>query len=315
MSQNKRLKLDVVEERSKGLLQRAVAAIRQAWQKFQESKHKARLIFAGLFVLLVFVGLLVFIGRYFSGSNLRHGFMDVSGRIEAYEYHAGTKVAGKVMEVFVDEGQVVAKGDPIARIESKQLAAALEQARSRATLANIEYEDHKRLLAKRAIASLEFNRYQKDQTVASEALVAAEADFADTLVVAPTDGTVVTKVVRPGEVVAVGTPIVTMVNLDKLYFQVFLATDWAGKVNLNDDVRIFPDALPGDMFEARVTKIAPKAQFTPKNVETKSQRAKLVFRIKCDVQKNPEHKLKPGMPASGAIRIKPKAKWTSYDKP
>lgn len=310
MSAKERLMLDMRRE-SRGLLAKAKEAI----QGFRESKHKARFILVAIFVLLVLFGLLTFIGRYFAGGNMRRGFMDVSGRIEAYEYHAGTKVAGKVSEVFVEEGQKVTKGQRIAKIESKQLAAALKQARSRFKLAEIEYGDNQRLLQMKAIAQLTFNRYEKKYIIAKEALAAAEADFQDTVVVSPIDGTVVTKVVRRGEVVAVGTPIVTLVNLDELYFQIFLATDWAGKVNLGDEVRIFPDALSGEMFEARVTKIAPKAQFTPKNVETKSQRAKLVFRIKCDVVDNPEHKLKPGMPSGGAIRIKPKASWKSYRKP
>lgn len=313
MPAKERLKLELKEE-SASILHRLLAWARKGIETFRTSKHKARLVLVAIFVLLILFGLLTFIGRYFTGSNLRHGFMDVSGRIEAYEYHAGTKVAGKVMEVFVDEGQEVVAGQPIARIQSKQLAAAMEQARSRFALAEIEFRDNERLFERKAISQLEFNRYEKQYAVAREALVAAEADLEDALVVSPTDGTVVTKIVRPGEVVAVGTPIVSLVNLDKLYFQTFLATDWAGKVSLNDEVRVFPDALPDDTFEARVSMIAPKAQFTPKNVETKSQRAKLVFRIKCDIVTNPEHKLKPGMPASGAVRIEPKASWKAYDK-
>ena len=301
MSAKERLRIEVKKE-TEGFLKRIAAWVKDSVQKFRESKHKARLILGAIFVGLVALGLLVFIGRLFSGCNLRRGFMEVSGRIEAYEYHAGTKLAGKVIEVFVEEGQDLKKGQPVARIESKQLAAALEQARSRFRLAEIEYGDNKRLLERKAIAQLTFNRYKEQFIVAKEALASAEADFEDTLIVAPIDGTVVTQVVRPGEVVAVGTPIVTMVNLDKLFFQIFLATDWAGKVNLGGEVRVFPDALPDDTFKARVSKISPKAQFTPKNVEPKSQRAKLVFKIKCDIIKNEKHKLKPGMPADAVIR-------------
>ena len=314
MSDKKRLLLNLSEE-SHGFFTRAILWCKSCALKFRESKHKARLVLVAIFVLLMVFGVLTFLGRYFSGSNLRKGFMDVSGRIEAYEYHAGTKVAGKVAEVYVDEGQDVTVGQKIARIESKQIAAALAQARSRFKLAEMEYQDNKRLFAKKAISRLMLNRYEKEYVVSREALIAAEANFQDTVIVSPTDGTIVTKIVRPGEVVAVGAPIVSVVNLDKLYFQIFLATDWAGKVNLNDDVHIFPDALTDDTFIAKVSNIAPKAQFTPKNVETKSQRAKLVFRIKCDITKNPEHKLKPGMPSSGAIRIKPEASWKSYSKP
>ena len=107
-----------------------------------------------------------------------------------------------------------------------------------------------------------------------------------------------------------------VIGIDELRAHIYrILTGCFSLEKVSDSAFIEQLIISDDTFKARVSKIAPKAQFTPKNVETKSQRAKLVFKIKCDIIENPKHKLKPGMPAGGAIRIKPKASWKSYRKP
>jgi HlyD family secretion protein len=294
--------------------------------KFAQSKNKASLVLSFIFIGLIIFGLFVFICNLFGGRRIRAGFLEVSGRIEGYEYHAGTKVAGKVDKMFVEEGQEVKKGDPIGHIHSKQLEALaaraqarLKEAKANLNLAQLEYKRYGRLFEESAIPKMEYDRVETNYKSALEEAVAAEkqfekakADLNDTLIAAPISGTVVIKIVRPGEVVAVGTPLVNMISLDNLYLKVFLATDFAGKVKFGDEAKVFPDALKRDSFDAYVDKICPKAEFTPKNVETKSQRAKLVFQIKLKIKKNTEHKLKPGMPCNGVIKIKDKASWRRY---
>jgi len=303
-----------------------VDKIRPYLEKFKGSKNKASMVLSFLFIALIIYGLFVFLGTYVFRGGERRGFLEVSGRIEGYEYHAGTKVAGKVSEMFVDEGDVVEKGEKIARIYSKQLEALLgragarkREAESNLALAELEKKRYTRLFEEDAIPKMEYDRIINLHTQAKEELVASEkevekhqADLNDTVIRAPISGVVVIKIVRPGEVVAVGTPLVTMINMDTLYLKVFLATDVAGKVNLGNEAKVFPDALPRDSFNAYVNKIGEKAEFTPKNVETKSQRAKLVFQIKLKIKENTGHKLKPGMPSDGVIKIDEKASWKRY---
>ncbi|MFC1576226.1 HlyD family secretion protein, partial [Candidatus Omnitrophota bacterium] len=286
------------------------------------SKNKASMVLTIIFVVLIVYGLFVFAGTYIFKGGARKGFMEVSGRIEGYEYHAGTRVAGKVDKMYVEEGQKVEKGKPVAHIHSKQLEAILgrtearlREAESNLHLAELESTRYTRLYKENAIPKMEYDRIVNTHTQAKEEVAAAQkerekakADLADTAIRAPVAGVVVTKIVRVGEVVAVGTPLVTMINMDDLYLQIFLATDVAGKVNLGDEAKVFPDSLPRDSFNAYVDKIAEKAEFTPKNVETKSQRAKLVFQIK----ENTGHKLKPGMPSSGVIKTNKKLSWKHY---
>ncbi|MFH1454622.1 MAG: efflux RND transporter periplasmic adaptor subunit [Armatimonadota bacterium] len=138
---------------------------------------------------------------------------------------------------------------------------------------------------------------------AKDMLIVAEANLDDAKVYSPINGVVVGKVVEPGEVVGPGTPVLTLVDLNKLYLRVFLPTDTAGKVRLGNKAKIIPDALGPEKFEGVVYKIAQKAEFTPKNVDTKKQRAKLVFEIRIKVLDNKEHYLKPGMPSEASIEL------------
>lgn len=131
----------------------------------------------------------------------------------------------------------------------------------------------------------------------------AKADLEDTKIYASTDGIVISKIVEPGEVISGGTPIVTIINPDKLYLRVFLPTDKAGKIKIGNPAEIVPDAFPNEKFKGFVYKISQKAEFTPKNVETKEQRSKLVFEVKIKIENNKERKLKAGMPAEAKIYL------------
>lgn len=286
--------------------------IKEYFQKFKQRKNKTSLILSLIIVLLVIYGIFTFIGMYISRINRNPDFIEVSGRIEGYEYHAGTKISGKVSQMYIEEGDVVKEGQVIALIYSKQLEAALAEALSDLKLAEAEHERYSRLYDERAIAKMEFDRVSNRYTVAKERVIAAQAAVEDTKIKAPISGTVVLKIVRIGEVVSAGTPLATIINMNDLYLNVYLATDTAGKVNLSDEARVYPDALNNEYFDAYVDKIAAKAEFTPKNVETKSQRAKLVFQIKLKIKENKGLKLKPGMPSSGVIKVNKDKSWSKY---
>ena len=89
-------------------------------EKFKQTRNKTSLILIFVFVALVLYGLMVFLGSCARDANLKHGFLEVSGRIEGREYHGGTKIAGRVDEMLVKEGQEVEAGQRIAHIYSHQ---------------------------------------------------------------------------------------------------------------------------------------------------------------------------------------------------
>lgn len=145
------------------------------------------------------------------------------------------------------------------------------------------------------------------QTAAASRAV-AQADAAETRIVAPFAGTVLRRLVEPGEVVAPGTPLVTLVDLARLHAKVYVAEADLGKVKLGEAARVWTDAFPGRAFTARVVEIAQQAEFTPRDVHTKDERVKLVFAVKLAID-NPAGVLKPGMPVDGLIRWDAGARW------
>jgi HlyD family secretion protein len=136
----------------------------------------------------------------------------------------------------------------------------------------------------------------------------ARASVADTRVVAPFAGTVLKRLVEAGEVVAAGTPLVTLVDLSKLHAKVYVAERDLGKVKIGDPARVYTDAFPRRYFDAAVGEIAQQAEFTPRDVHMKDERVKQVFAVKLAIR-NPEGVLKPGMPADARIRWSPEALW------
>lgn len=134
--------------------------------------------------------------------------------------------------------------------------------------------------------------------------VKAEADLKDTRVLAPFDGTVLQKLVERGQVVAPGSPMVTFVDMAKLYVKVYLAEKEIGKVRLGNPARVYVDAFPKKYFEAAVSEVSQQAEFTPRDIHMKEERINLVFAVKLAL-KNPEGFLKPGMPADAEIQWKP----------
>ena len=130
-------------------------------------------------------------------------------------------------------------------------------------------------------------------------LALAEKAVADCRVTAPMDGVVTTKSREEGEVISVGTPVVQLSRLDEVWLSVYVPESHLARVKLGQPARVKVD---GDkrFFEGLVTFISPEAEFTPRNVQTPDERAKLVYRVKITL-KNPEGIFKPGMPADGYL--------------
>ncbi len=123
----------------------------------------------------------------------------------------------------------------------------------------------------------------------------------DAFIVAPVSGTVTHKPVEVGELVNVGTTIATISRLETLNMMIYVNEKDLGKVKLNGTADVVIDTYPDRNFPARVIYISPIAEFTPKNIQTKEDRTKLVFGVKLEVD-NKEGILKAGMPADAYLK-------------
>ncbi len=169
-----------------------------------------------------------------------------------------------------------------------------------------------------AVAGVASFKSQRDQAQSkiknSEAEVERiESIIHDLTLVSPRNGRVQYQLARAGEVVAAGAPIVTILDLTDVYMTIFLPAADAGRVTLGDEARIVLDPVPDRIIPAKVSFVAADAQFTPKTVETKDERAKLMFRLKLkidpDVLQAFYTRVKTGIRGMGFVRTKADVAW------
>jgi len=123
-----------------------------------------------------------------------------------------------------------------------------------------------------------------------------------TILRAPSAGVVTVRQAELGEVVVPGTPTVTLADLDHVWLRAYIPETDLGRIRWGQDATITTDTYPGKQYHGRISFIASTAEFTPKSVQTYKERVTLVYRVKIDLD-NPNHELKPGMPADAHISL------------
>jgi HlyD family secretion protein len=140
-----------------------------------------------------------------------------------------------------------------------------------------------------------------------------EVDIRDSDLKAPRDGRVQFLVAQAGEVVGAGGRVLNLLDVSDVYMTFFVPETVAGRVALGSEVRIVLDAAPGVVIPASVSFVASQAQFTPKTVETASERQKLMFRVRAKIA--PEllrtylEQVKTGVPGEAWIKLDPAVPW------
>jgi HlyD family secretion protein len=125
----------------------------------------------------------------------------------------------------------------------------------------------------------------------------------DCVITAPSAGTVTLRGVEPGELVTMGMSVIRLTYLEKVKLTIYASTEEVGKIRLGQEARVRIDGFEkGKDVAGRVVYISPTAEFTPKNVQTKEERSKLVFGVKIEIP-NPDGVLKPGLPADARILV------------
>ncbi|MFY9142041.1 HlyD family secretion protein [Sulfuricurvum sp.] len=141
---------------------------------------------------------------------------------------------------------------------------------------------------------------------------AIETNIDDSTLKSPVNGRVLYKILEVGEVIGSGGKVLTVLEIDDIYMTIFLPTADAGRVKIGSEARIKLDALDA-AIPARVSFISPEAQFTPKEIETESEREKLMFRIKVKIDptflKNQSFRFSSGTPGIAHIRLDEKTPW------
>ena len=221
------------------------------------------------------------------------------------------------------QGQITAKA-LIAQRRSETLLAERDFERARALYvnANISAKDYDRArstmdTAKAATTQAEAQLAEADATIAASLAQKEriQVDLKDSVLTAPRSGRVQFRLAEPGEVLAAGGKVLTLIDPTDVYMTVFLPAAEAGRVALGAEARIVLDAAPDLVIPAAVSFVADKAQFTPKEVETRTEREKLMFRIKVKIDpelvKGHEAQVKPGLPGVAYVQLDKAVQWPS----
>jgi HlyD family secretion protein len=239
-------------------------------------------------------------------------FLIASGRIEGRLTTLSARSAGRVAEIKVDEGRTVERGETLVILADP----ALHERINSLAQAERELARNQKLMADGFITQQMMERTRLEADVQRAALREARAAlgeqqrYLDEMTVrAPTAGTVLVRTIERGEWVQPGTPLFSMVDLNQLYLKIYVPEPDIGKIVHGQPARVHIDAFPKRFFPARVSKIASEAEFTPKNVETREERVKLVFAVELALDDNPGGALKPGMPADAVVRLEDGPEW------
>jgi len=229
---------------------------------------------------------------------------------KTFERYEKLLVEGFVSRNYIDELVARRRGSEARLTAARQSAEEARAARERALAASGEVEiresDVKRIAAERERVTAARATAASQAEAARARVAEIEAQLADTRILAPVQSTVMARLAEPGELVAAGRPIATLINLDELYVRVYVPERVVGRIRLGARAQVSVDAYPDRYFAGQVSELAQQAEFTPKEVHMKDEREKLVFAVKLRLD-NPLGLLKPGMPADATIQVAPDA--------
>ena len=192
-----------------------------------------------------------------------------------------------------EKAALVKEGPRTQEIAGARAQVARAQAAVQTAEANrIEVRRKQQELAARR-AEIEKNSAQVGMT---------RTQIADAVVTAPIDGVVLVKAAEAGEVIAAGSTIVSLGDLDHPWLRAYINETDLGRIKVGGKARLSTDSFPGKVYEGHISFIASEAEFTPKQIQTKEERVKLVYRIKIEVD-NSQHELKNNMPVDAEILL------------
>ena len=301
-------------------------------------------------------------GGFYGWQRAQHqlpaGIAWSNGRVEADEIDIDTKFAGRIAELLVGEGDMVAAGQIVARMDVRDLEAslkrseaqlmqaqkaveearaALEQQRSQVALARQQLErtaflvergnatkellDQRRQQVDGAAAGLDAASARVAQsehalTAAAQSVEVTKVGIADNMLAAPRDGRIQYRIANIGEVLGAGGRVFTMIDIASVYMDIFLPTLEAGRVKVGADARIVLDAYPNVVVPAKVSFIATQSQFTPKTVETRTERDRLMFRIRVrvdpDLLRARAQAVRSGLPGLAYVLTDARTEWPAW---
>jgi HlyD family secretion protein len=266
--------------------------------------------------------------------------LTVSGTIEIRDVQLASLTAGRLERLLKDEGDTVRRGDTVAVLSQPGLDALIGERRAEARAAALRVAEVRAAQADSARAANDLTRAERlrrdniisqqqydalaaaaqgaaarleavraapsESAAASAAVAGALATRAELTIVAPDDGIVLGRYADPGEVLATGTPVVSLGLVHHPWIRAYVGESFIARIKVGQPATLRVDAYPGRAFSGRVVAIASQAEFTPRVALTERERADLVFAIKVEpVDGDAGGRLKAGMPVTLELPLAP----------
>ena len=227
-------------------------------------------------------------GSLWPGQEQPKNEIKLAGHIQATETDLAFQVPGRIETISVDVGQEVKAGQAVAKLDDKVLRHEVDAAQG-------AWEEADATPGPKKLKDAGLRQ-------AKAALELARLRLSYATLISPVGGLVLARSANPGELAAVGATIITLGDLDNVWFEGYLPERDLGKVSYGQKAAISIDGAPGKEYSGVISFISPKAEFTPKTVETYRERVTMVYRVRIKIA-NPQRVLKVGMPAEAVISL------------
>ena len=268
--------------------------------------------------IIIIVFIIFFIGTgafvYFGQKGNQQKELSYSGTIETTQAKLSFQVPGRVAQVNIQEGQAVTKNQIIVVLDRAEFASRYDQAKANVTSVQETFKDTKKnykrfeeLFGKGVVTEKERDSVKlayevsKSRLAESESVLSLAAiQLSYTQLKSPMDGIVTSRNIEPGETVNAGREVITISDLSRVDLKIFVDETEIGKVKPNQKVEVKVDTFPDKSYTGYVSFISPEGEFTPKIIQTKKERVKMVYLVKVSIV-NPNFDLKAGMPADALL--------------
>jgi HlyD family secretion protein len=288
-----------------------------------------------IFIIIgVFAILIIILVAYLS--TQRHtaaNSLELSGTVEGTEIDLAFKTGGRIDIINFDEGDDVAPGDTIAELTHREIKAQIQlagdriaAARARLKSLQIEKEAAERNLRKiinllpaggatenqkedledkiRGLnAGIDASSSELKSAVSQKELLLIILD--NEYLISPISGDVLLRSSQPGEIANPGQTVMTLLDRNRLKIKVYIPEKFLGRIIVGQDVGILIDSFPEKVFPGEITAVSDKAEFTPKNIQTKEERVKTVYAVTVSSD-DQGGILKPGMPCDVRMDLEPR---------
>lgn len=245
-----------------------------------------------------------------------NGELTLYGNIDIREVRVAFNGSEHVSEMLSQEGDKIAVGQLLARLETERLQAALDRTRAEVAAAKAEahsaqlnYQRTKEMASRKLASTAEADIAEAASKTALAHVAATQASMAqselalnDAKLYAPANGIIRERIVEPGDFVTPQSPIYTLALTNPVWVRTYLPESYLGKVKAGMPARIITDSFPDKSYVGWVGSISPTAEFTPKNVETPDLRTRLVYQVRVFAC-NPQEELRLGMPVTVTIDL------------